>query len=110
MTDHHLLTRQGRQAMQAVIDSATHTPGGYLWWHSLPGKGRHSQAVLTQKWAAVVLTRIFPQSLLTAMLHASLSPQGTPQQHSSSLYNWLIANVYNNKVELLYKAWTQLPK
>jgi len=106
----HPLTRQGKQAMRAVIDQATKTPHAYLWWHSLPAKGRHSKTTLLQKWTALVLTTLFPQELLTAMLRAALSPNGTPSSHSKPLYNWLVVNIYKSNSILLYKDWLQLPK
>jgi len=91
--------------MQLLIDQATQTPGGYLWWHSLPCKGRRSQSILMKKWTKLLLTILFPQELLTAMVLAALSPHGIPTPTSKPLYNWLIANVYKGKAALLYKDW-----
>lgn len=106
----HPLTRQGRQAMQAVIQEATKAPGGYLWWHSLPDKGKHSQATLTRNWTALMLTKLFPQPLLDAILQACLTIEGLPCQRSKPLYIWMLNNVYKGKYREMYKDWLNLNK
>lgn len=106
----HPLARQGRQTIQVITDQATQSPGGYLWWHSLPAKGNHSQAVLKRKWTAVLLTRLFPPLLLTAMLQACLTVEGLPCHRSKLLYTWMLKNVYKSNYRQMYKDWLSLDK
>ena len=106
----HPLTRQGRQTVQTLIDSALHSPGGYLWWHSLPAAGRQSGHAIIKKWTATVLASLFPQTLLNAMLYAALSPSGIPDNRGELLYIWLVKNVYKGNVQMLYSEWLQLTR
>jgi len=91
--------------VDAIIEQIEQTKGGILWWFSLPHSGRHNRTVLRRKLAHIVLQASLPTPLLHAMLLASLSVEGKPDNRGSYLYHWLLHNVYGNNVNLLYQAW-----
>jgi hypothetical protein len=99
-----------RKTIDTLTDNITHQPGGYLWWTTLPKKGRHSSVTLTRNWTKLLYTTLFPPLLQRAMLSACLSVDGTPNTQGHLLYTWLLINVYNNNEVMLYKDWLQLSR
>jgi hypothetical protein len=99
-----------RKTIETLISSIAHQPGGYLWWDSLPNKGRHSQVTLTRNWTKLLYSSLFSSSLQRAMLSACLSSDGIPNNQGHLLYTWLLVNIYNNNEAALYKDWLQLSR
>lgn len=91
--------------VDTILNTIEHTPGGLVWWFSLPKVGRFNRLAMRRKMAHTVLEALLPPQLLHAMLLAVLTPNGQPSKQSLLLYKWLLSNVYSNSVNKLYRAW-----
>ena len=99
-----------RQAVQVITSSICHLPGGYLWWHSLPGKGRQSTHAVTQRWAKIVTATYLPQPRLHSMALACLQDNGVVDEKGKDLYIWLLQHFFNNQHRQLYQCWLDAKK
>lgn len=91
--------------VDAVIHSIQDLPDGYVWWRNLPRLGHYSSKHTRKRWATQLVKAFFPAHLLRAMLLASVNTDGVPDSRGSSLFEWLLKNVYNGQPERLYKDW-----
>ena len=96
------------KAADMVINEIAHSPGGYQFWYSLPAKGRHSAHHTRKKIAHSLLGVFFPQTLITALLTACLSADGTPEAKAAHLYTWMVRHLYAGHSDRLYKDWLLL--
>ena len=96
------------KAADMMIDQIAHSPGGYQFWHNLPDKGRHSAYHTRKKIAHSLLTVFFPPALISALLTACLSTDGTPEAKGMNLYMWMVKYLYAGKSERLYQEWLSL--
>lgn len=85
-----------------IICILQNQPGGYLFWASLPRKGRHNSQALRRMLANEILTTLFSKSFLSILLCSALTDVGRP---TTLLYKWLLTHVYNNKTHKLYNDW-----
>jgi len=101
----HRLRQGYLQMADAFLDAVAHTPGGYTWLVSLPTKGRYSSHNLRKRLATLLEQAFFPADLLHAMVAASVSVDGIPDNRGRKLYTWLVKIVYDGHEERLYTDW-----
>lgn len=94
--------------MATIITDIEHIPGGYLFWRSLPLKGKRSRVSLSRKWARLFQVNLYPPSLRKAMLLSVLTTDGIPDARSMALYKWLLKYWYNGNAHALHTEWSLL--
>jgi hypothetical protein len=102
------LTQICHSATKQIVLDITRKPGGEVFWHSLPGKGKIAPQNLIRKWTRYIVLQCFPDTFINAMILACLSVDGLPQQHNKPLRQWVVSTIYQGHEHKLYQAWAVL--
>lgn len=107
MKQNPLLT-ESYHVVDTMIQHIVDLPDGYIWWRSLPKKGRHAAKTVRRLWAVQSIKAFFPATLLRAMLLACIDGNGVPDSRGSALFTWVLKNIYCGHTEQMYKDWFSL--
>lgn len=102
------LSPLARKTLVILVDQITHLPQGYLFWHSLPSKGRKSPQVVLRRWTKLLVSHLYPATLRKLLLTTCVDADGVPDQRGRPLYLWCLRHLYNNNARLLHKDWSYL--
>ena len=85
-----------------------HLPGGYVFWYSLPHKGRQARQVLRKRLIHAMVTASMPPALQRAMLLACYDANGRPAPQAKQLYDYVCTNMYQDDPGRMVRAWVHL--
>jgi hypothetical protein len=92
-----------------IIDLIQQKPGGFAFWSFLPRKGRNNRDAIRKKIADTLLTSFYDDKFISILLKGALDDKGKPQG-DSTLYHWLLSNVYSDNIQRLYNDWLRVSK
>lgn len=99
------INKTAQRFVSRVVKDIMRLPGGYMFWHGLPSKGKQSRVALQKRWRNAALQALQSTEMQFAMLHACLSPDGTVDQRGLFLYRWMVEQ-YFGKPYRLFDTWS----
>jgi len=112
--------RRRKTPLERLVEETVHRftfefetlPGGMDFWYTLYDYRKNSgtffqctHTSLKAKWSQYFYTTLFPTKFRMMLTKGALLPSGQPCPYNKTLYLWVLNNLYNGDITVLYRTW-----